>query len=89
VHELEVDHADPDLMRKTLHSVVQEWSLCRLFIDSSSIFLIRQLCKDYGIPDVTLYDDKVKDNLLLTGTCGGAGLIQSVNFRTKHKSMLE
>jgi hypothetical protein len=87
--ELEVDHADPDLMRSTLHSIVQEYSLCRLFIDSSSIYLIRQLCKDYGIPDVTMYDDKTKDGLLLTTGCGGASLIQSVNFRTKHKLMLE
>ncbi|HZA70787.1 MAG TPA: hypothetical protein VE548_13915 [Nitrososphaeraceae archaeon] len=34
-------------------------------------------------------DNKVKDNLLLAGLCGGASLIHSVNFRTKHKLMLE
>jgi hypothetical protein len=28
-------------------------------------------------------------HLLLTNTCGGSSLIQSVNFRTKHKLMLE
>jgi Terminase large subunit, T4likevirus-type, N-terminal len=87
--ELEVDHADPDLMRHTIHELVQEYSLCRLFIDSSSIFLIRQLCKDYGINDVTMFDDKTKDALLMTNNCGGSALIQSVNFRTKHKLMLE
>jgi hypothetical protein len=36
-----------------------------------------------------MYDDKTKDGLLLTSGCGGASLIQSVNFRTKHKLMLE
>ena len=87
--ELEVEHADPDLMRYTIHELVQEYSLCRLFIDSSSIFLIRQLCKDYGIPDVTMFDDKSKDGLLLTSGCGSSSLVQSVNFRTKHKLMLE
>jgi hypothetical protein len=77
------------VVRHTIHELVQEYSLCRLFIDSSSIFLIRQLCRDYGIPDVTMYDDKTKDGLLLTTGCGGASLIQSVNFRIKHKLMLE
>ena len=38
--ELEVNHADPDLMRRTIHSIVQEYSLCHLFIKSSSIYLI-------------------------------------------------
>ena len=57
--------------------------------NSSSNYLIRQLCKDYGIADVTLYDDKTKDKLLLTSTCGGYNLIRSVNFRTKHALMLE
>jgi hypothetical protein len=87
--ELEVVHADPDLMRYELHKIVQQYSICRLFIDSSSIYLIRQLCKDYGVSDVTMYDDKAKDQLLLTSGCGGPSLIQSVNFRTKHKLMLE
>ena len=90
MHELEIDRADPDTMRRTIHSIVQQYSLCRLFIDSSSILLIRHLCKDYGIYDVTLYDDKTKDTLLMTNTCGGgANLIHSVNFRTKHRLMLE
>lgn len=89
MHELEVDHADPDQMRHELHNIIQQYSLCRLFIDSSSIYLIRQLCKDYGQVDCTLYDDKTKDHLLLTSGCGGPNLIQSVNFRTKHKLMLE
>lgn len=87
--ELEVEHADPDTMRQTIHELVQQYNLCRLFIDSSSVYLIRQLCKDYGIPDVTLWDDKTKDQLLQTNSCGGANLIHSVNFRTKHRQMLE
>lgn len=89
MHEEEVEYANPDIMRSRLHSIIQEWNLCRLFIDSSSIFLIRQLCSDYGIPDVTLWDDKTKDQLLQTNSCGGANLIQSVNFRTKAGPMLE
>ena len=89
MREIEVEHADPDLMRMQIHSIVQEFNICRLFIDSSSIQLIRQLCKDYGIADITLYDDKTKDALLMTNSCGGANLIHSVNFRTKHRLMLE
>ena len=73
--------------RRKLH--VQQYSLCLLFIDSSSIYLIRQLCKDYGVNDCTQYEEKTKDQLLLTQYCGGENLIHSVSFRTKRKLMLE
>lgn len=89
VYEGEVQHADADSMRTLIHSLIQNYHICRCFIDGSSVFLIRQLCKDYGISDVTLYDDKIKDYLLQTRTCGGEQLIHSVNFRTKHRLMLE
>jgi hypothetical protein len=72
-----------------LTPLVVSLELRTALIDSSSIHLIRQLCKDYGIHDVTMYNDKTKDQLLLTTGCGGNSLIQSVNFRTKHRLMLE
>ncbi len=87
--ELEIEHADPDEMRQTIHRIIQEYNICRCFIDSSSVYLIRQLCHDYSIPDCTLWDDTTKDQLLMTNNCGGGALIQSVNFRTKHAKMLE
>ena len=45
------------------------------------IYYLYRLCKDYGITDGILWDDKTKDRLLLTGTSGGASLIRK--FRNK------
>lgn len=89
VYEAEVKQADADSMRTLIHSLVTKYHLCRIFCDSSSVSLIRTLCKDYGIVDCTLYDEKTRDQLLLTPYCGGENLIHSVNFRTKHRLMLE
>ena len=88
VFESETEHADLEAVRKQIHSLIQHWHACRVFIDSSSISLIRTLCKDYGEPDCTLYNDETKDKLLMTTSCRQP-MIHSVNFRTKHKIMLE
>ncbi len=88
VYEAEVKHADGDSMRTLIHSLVTKYHLCRLFIDSSSVSFIRSICKDYGIVDC-LYVDMTRDALLLTSRFGGEQLIHSVNFRTKHRLMLE
>jgi hypothetical protein len=88
VYESETEHADLEAVREQIHSLIQHWRACRVFIDSSSISLIRTLCKDYGEPDCTLYPDETKDKLLMTTSCRQP-MIHSVNFRTKHKIMLE
>jgi hypothetical protein len=89
VYEAELKYADGDSLRSLIHSLISKYHICRCFVDGSSVFMIRQLCKDYGIPDVTLYDDKTRDALLLSGNCGGGQLIHSVTFLTKHRQMLE
>ena len=89
VYEAEVTNAEADSMRRLIHSLVTKYHICRIFIDGSSVSFIRSLCADYGIVNVTLYDDKIRDQLLLTPFCGGANLIHSVNFRIKHRLMLE
>ena len=68
---------------------IQKYHICHCFIDGSSVFMIRQICRDFGLVDVTLYDDKTRDVLLRTTGCGGEQLIHAVNFRTKHRLMLE
>lgn len=88
VYELEEKHADLDNMRKLIHSLIQKYHICRVFLDGSSVFLVRQLCKDFGEPDCTFYDDETKDKLLMTTSCRQP-LINSVTFRTKHRLMLE
>jgi hypothetical protein len=88
VYELEEKHADLDNMRKLIHSLIQKYHICRVFLDGSSVYLVRQLCKDFGEPDCTLYNDETKDKLLLTPSCRQP-LIHSVTFRTKHRLMLE
>ena len=88
VYELEEKHADLDNMRKLIHSLIQKYHICRVFLDGSSVYLVRQLCKDFGEPDCTLYNDETKDKLLLTPSCRQP-LIYSVTFRTKHRLMLE
>ena len=89
VYESEVKNAEADSMRTLIHSLVTKYHLCRIFCDGSSVSFVRSLCSDYGINDVTLYDDKTRDQLLLTSGCGGEQLIHSVTFRTKHRLILE
>ena len=73
---------------KWKHDQLQLGYICRVFVDGSSVFLIRQLCRDFGEVDCTLYNEETKDKLLMTTSCRQP-LIHSVTFRTKHRLMLE
>ena len=88
MYENEVKHADLDEMRGLIHSLIGKYSICRCFIDSSSISLIRQYCKISQFLMLRCTTIKRKTNCYLLQVVVQEVLF-SVNFRTKHRLMLE
>ena len=66
MYEVELQAPLMEDVRKLIHQLIQQYHICRCYIDQSSAVLIRQLCKDYGETiHYELIDEKTREQLLL------------------------
>jgi hypothetical protein len=76
-------------VRALIHQLIQQYSICRVYSDGSSVVLNNQLAKDYNENiQWHLLDEKTRTDLLRGVSCRSP-LINPVNFRTHGKYMLE
>lgn len=76
-------------VRALIHKLIQQYSICRVYSDGSSVVLNNQLAKDYNENiQWHLLDEETRTQLLRGVSCRSP-LINPVNFRTHGKYMLE